>query len=63
MIVSLTDEDGLVGYGEATPLSNFTGETTRVVYTVLEDMLLPAVIGFDSFDITALHRRMLSAVL
>lgn len=58
VIVELTDEEGNTGYGEATPLPDFTGETTAVVKIILEDVLLPEVMGFDSMDLAAVHKRM-----
>ena len=62
VLVKLTDEDGHVGYGEATPLSKFTGETTRVVFTVLEEILLPKLKGLDSGDVAAAHTIMDRAI-
>ena len=62
VLVALTDENGVTGYGEATPLSQFTGETTRVAATVLEELLLPGLTGRDSFDIAAVHDWMDGAI-
>lgn len=57
-LVALRDEEGWVGYGEATPLSQFTGETAETVRLILEEVLLPALVGVDCFDIAAAHRKM-----
>lgn len=57
ILVALTDEMGVIGVGEVTPLSNFTGETARAVYCVLKEVILPEIIGFDSFDIAAVHQK------
>lgn len=62
VIVALTDKNGVVGYGEATPLSNFTGETARVVQLILEEVLFPVILGCDSRDIAAAHQRMDQAI-
>lgn len=62
VLVKLTDENGCVGYGESTPLSRFTGETARVVFTVLEEVLLPRLKGVDSGDVAAAHEIMDKAI-
>ena len=54
-IVALYSDSGAVGYGEATPLSNFTGETTQIVVSALENVILPLIIGIDSLDIAKAH--------
>lgn len=62
VIVSLTDVNGHVGYGESTPLSKFTGETAKTVQLILEDVLLPRLVGYDSFEIAAVHEMMDRAI-
>lgn len=61
-IVALTDEEGRVGYGEATPLSQFTGETAGTTALVLKEVILPALEGLDCFDIAAAHQKMDQAI-
>lgn len=51
--MALTDEEGRVGYGKATPLSQFTGETAGTTAFVLKEVVLPAMEGLDCFDIAA----------
>ncbi|MBP2657769.1 MAG: chloromuconate cycloisomerase [Firmicutes bacterium] len=58
VFVILEDEDGVCGWGESTPLTKFTGETTHSVRLLLEEELLPAIVGMDSFNIAAIHRVM-----
>ena len=58
IIVMLEDEQGHRGYGEATPLSKFSGETSDIVKLVLERELLPLVLGLDSADIAVAHQCM-----
>ena len=48
VIVKLTDENGLCGWGEATPLPKFTGETPEFVQYVLEKELISEIIGVDA---------------
>lgn len=62
VIVELTDESGNTGYGEATPLPDFTGETTAVVKEVLEEVLLPEVLSLDSMDLAVIHEKMDHAI-
>lgn len=62
VIVRLEDEDGQQGWGESTPLPEFSGETTSVVELVLRTILLPCVVGSDSFDIVTLHEKMDHAI-
>lgn len=58
----LHDADGNMGFGEATPLSSFSGETPRVVQLILENELLPLIVGLDSFDVAAAHQIMNLAI-
>lgn len=58
VLVCLIDRDGLKGWGEATPLPDFTGETASSITIVLEQELLPILIGMESGDITKAHRLM-----
>lgn len=58
----LEDEDGVQGWGESTPLPEFSGETTSVVQMILEQVLLPQVMGVDSFDIAETHKIMDRAI-
>lgn len=58
VIVRIKDENGLCGYGEATPLSKFTGETAEVVKSILDHELLSLIIGLDSSEITTAHVKM-----
>ncbi|HEY2024618.1 enolase C-terminal domain-like protein [Paraburkholderia sp.] len=45
ILVKLTDEDGVTGWGEANPSVSFTGESCDEAMRVLRDTLLPAVLG------------------
>lgn len=44
---------GITGWGEASPLPEFTGETARTIVTALEETYLPALAGRDPRDIAS----------
>ena len=58
VLVRLTTSDGEVGWGEATPDPNVTGETYQGTIAVLEHDLAPAAIGLDVRDREAIVRAM-----
>lgn len=58
VIVILEDEKGNHGYGEATPLPKFSGETTEIVKDVLISELLPLLLGLDSSAVALIHQKM-----
>lgn len=56
VFVELTTDEGLQGWGEASPLSWFTGETPETIKTILETHWLPLLDGEDPFDLPRIHR-------
>lgn len=56
VLVRIEDEDGVQGFGEASPLTFFTGETASSVRTALTDYFAPLTLGIDAYQIAALHR-------
>jgi L-alanine-DL-glutamate epimerase-like enolase superfamily enzyme len=58
VLVRMTTDDGAVGWGEATPDPNVTGETFHSTIAVLEHDLAPALIGLDVRDREGLVRAM-----
>jgi len=50
------------GYGEASPLTEFTGETAADVRLAIDEVLSPVVAGRDPFDLAAIHDAMDRAV-
>lgn len=61
ILVRVTTDNGLVGYGEAAPFAPVTGETADSVISVLS-MFKPGLIGQDPFGIERIHCLMNSAV-
>jgi L-alanine-DL-glutamate epimerase-like enolase superfamily enzyme len=69
VVVRVHTDEGLVGLGEATPLSDwggdfnrYAGETPQTVVHVVEDLLAPIVSGADAFDVEAIVDRMARSV-
>lgn len=56
VLVRMTDEDGAEGFGEASPLTFFTGETADSVQMVIDRYLAPMTVGADPYKIATLHR-------
>jgi muconate cycloisomerase len=55
VFVALTSDDGTVGYGEAAPMTAYSGETAANVQSVLEEQFFPMLRGRNPLDIEALH--------
>jgi len=53
-LVRVETDEGLVGFGEACPAYEFTGDTLWTVQDVIGEYLGPAVIGKDPFQIEAI---------
>lgn len=58
IILTLETDDGVIGYGESVPDGHITGETPAGVAVALETELVPAVMGMDPRDITAIHQQL-----
>ena len=57
MVVRITTDEGLVGYGEGqSPVSPGTSKT------IIEDLCRPILIGADPFDVEYLWQKMYSAM-
>ena len=57
MLVSIEAENGLIGYGEAhAPVAS------RVVNTIVTDLLAPVLLGQDARQIQVLREQMFSAM-
>lgn len=58
LIVKLTTDAGVVGWGESVPVRQWSYETVESAYTTMTRYLAPALIGADVFDLDGLHARM-----
>ncbi len=62
MLVRLTDENGVEGFGQSVPVETWTYETIESVETTLRLYLAPAILGADPTDLSDIHARMERAI-
>jgi len=62
ILVRLTDEDGVQGWGQSVPVETWTYETVESVESTLHRYLAPAVLGADPSDLADVHARMERAI-
>ena len=65
VLVRVRTDEGLVGYGEATPLPDWggdfgrrSGETLATVISMVNDIFAPALLGEDPTRVTSAHQKM-----
>ena len=58
IIVKMTTDTGVVGYGEAVADDHVTGESWEGTFAVLQHTLAPAVLGLNPAEFERLHERM-----
>ncbi|QBK24671.1 mandelate racemase/muconate lactonizing enzyme family protein [Ureibacillus thermophilus] len=58
IIVKLTTDDGLVGWGESVPDEHVTGETFESTFHVLKHSLAPAMLNENPCHFEAIHEKM-----
>ena len=62
VLVRLTDEDGVQGWGQAVPVPSWTYETVESVMTTLTNYLAEILLGADPSDLVDIHDRMNYAI-
>ena len=62
ILVRLTDENGVQGWGQSVPVETWTYETVETVETTLRQYLAPAILGADPSDLADVHARMERAI-
>lgn len=62
VLVRLTDENGLEGWGQAVPVPSWTYETVESVLTTLEHHLADLVLDRDPADFAGMHAVMNTAI-
>lgn len=58
IIIKVTTDDGIVGYGEGVPDEHVTGESVESTYHVLKSSIAPKLIGKNPLDIERIHEIM-----
>lgn len=65
IIVKLTTDDGIVGFGEATAMpewggdfGRYFGESSKISRVLIEQYLFPAIYGMNPLDLENIHRKM-----
>jgi L-alanine-DL-glutamate epimerase-like enolase superfamily enzyme len=62
VVLRLTDENGVQGWGQSVPIETWTYETVESVDTTLRHYLAPAILGAEASDLGAIHARMDRAI-
>lgn len=62
VLLRLTDEDGIQGWGQAVPVPSWTYETVETVTTTLTHYLAGVLLGADPLDMAGIHNRMNHAI-
>jgi muconate cycloisomerase len=62
IVVRLTDENGVHGWGQSVPIETWTYETVESVEITLRHYLAPVVLGVEPSDLAAIHQRMERAI-
>lgn len=57
-LVRISDSDGNVGWGEASPSRRWSAETMESAVSSIRAYLAPALIGHDVFDVAGAHAKM-----
>jgi muconate cycloisomerase len=62
IVVRLTDENGVQGWGQSVPIETWTYETVESAETTLRHYLAPAILGAEPSDLAGVHARMDRAI-
>jgi L-alanine-DL-glutamate epimerase-like enolase superfamily enzyme len=62
IVVRLTDENGVQGWGQSVPVETWTYETVETAATTLRHYLAPAILGANPSDLVEVHQRMERAI-
>jgi muconate cycloisomerase len=62
VLVRLTDDEDVQGWGQAVPVETWTYETLESVDSTLRHYLAPALLGADATDLASVHARMERAI-
>jgi len=58
VVVKITADNGVVGWGQSVPVPKWSYETVETVHSTLTRYLLPELLGRDPFEIEEIHAAM-----
>ena len=58
VMVKISSNEDISGFGEASPLPDFTGETYDIIQSMIDKYYSPILIGKDPFDLELIHHEM-----
>lgn len=58
IVVKVIAENGMYGVTEAIPRPGIYGETQESIYHALKDIVIPGILGMDSFNLEAIWERL-----
>ena len=58
VMVKLTTENGIVGWGQSVPIPKWSYETRETVTSTLRNYIIPELIGQNVYDVAGAHRIM-----
>lgn len=62
VVVKITADNGVVGWGQSVPVPKWSYETLETVHSTLTRHLAPELLGRDPFDIEGIHAAMNRAI-
>lgn len=62
VLVRVTADNGVVGWGQSVPVPRWSYETLESAYTTLNRYLAPELVGLDPFDVEAIEAAMSQAI-
>jgi L-alanine-DL-glutamate epimerase-like enolase superfamily enzyme len=62
VLVKITADNGIVGWGQSVPTPKWSYETLETVHSTLTRYLAPELIGLDPFDVEGIHAAMNRAI-
>lgn len=63
VLVRITADNGMVGYGEAPPTAVITGDTLGSIHTAIEDFISPALVGMDLEELDTVMQKLERCIL
>lgn len=62
VLIKITDQDGVVGWGQSVPIAKWSDETLETAVVALREYFVPALLGRDVDDLDGAHRALDAAI-